>query len=432
MSNEMYEPRGCSEKYAELCALSTTGELSAEEFAELDAHLNTCQPCADLLTEYTSFVQAGMAKLAIAFEPTIGPSDPQRLKKAEQRLKATIQATEDVVRTAEIRSTSVSPAIRRAAGWRIPLALGTAAAVLLAIAGAFQLGRKTEQRLNQAEPIAAASSGMSALDALRTQMQSRLNQAQDELKRSDAATASANARVEELTTLQRTMQTHMDDLARNFNTASQELTSTTEQRDSLQRQLADEAKSLEEVKENLSHALQDRQGAMLRVASLETEVGRLNTAMSMTNKSASDNQTYLAEDRDIRELMGARQLHIADVVDVQGNGKRSKPFGRVFYTEGRSLIFYAFDLQAEPGYREAKAFQAWAQSDTAAEKPVSLGIFYMDSEKNRRWVLKSDNPDVLAQINRVFVTVEPHGGSARPTGKPFLEASLHSLPPNHP
>jgi hypothetical protein len=41
-------------------------------------------------------------------------------------------------------------------------------------------------------------------------------------------------------------------------------------------------------------------------------------------------------------------------------------------------------------------------------------------------VLKTDNPDFLAQINAVFVTVEPKGDSAKPTSKPFLEAYLHS------
>jgi anti-sigma-K factor RskA len=61
-----------------------------------------------------------------------------------------------------------------------------------------------------------------------------------------------------------------------------------------------------------------------------------------------------------------------------------------------------------------------------------LGIFYLDNEKNRRWVVKADNPDLLARINAVFVTVEPRGGSEKPTGKPFLEAYLHSLSPNHP
>jgi hypothetical protein len=47
-------------------------------------------------------------------------------------------------------------------------------------------------------------------------------------------------------------------------------------------------------------------------------------------------------------------------------------------------------------------------------------------------MLKTDNPDVLAQINALFSIVEPKGGSAMPTGTPFLEAYLHSLSPHHP
>ena len=35
------------------------------------------------------------------------------------------------------------------------------------------------------------------------------------------------------------------------------------------------------------------------------------------------------------------------------------------------------------------------------------------------------------EIDAVFVTVEPKGGSAKPTGKPLLYASLH-IDPNHP
>jgi hypothetical protein len=143
-------------------------------------------------------------------------------------------------------------------------------------------------------------------------------------------------------------------------------------------------------------------------------------------------EKYLTSDRDIRELMGARQLYIADVFDIDSQGKTMKPFGRVFYTRGKSLIFYAFDLEQQPGYREAKAFQAWGRQASSQAKPVSLGIFYMDNEANRRWVLKSNDPNVLEEINAVFVTVEPKGGSKKPTNKPFLVAYLHTAPPNHP
>jgi hypothetical protein len=39
---------------------------------------------------------------------------------------------------------------------------------------------------------------------------------------------------------------------------------------------------------------------------------------------------------------------------------------------------------------------------------------------------------VLAQIDQVFVTVEPPGGSRQPTGKPLLAAAFLNEPSNHP
>jgi hypothetical protein len=63
--------------------------------------------------------------------------------------------------------------------------------------------------------------------------------------------------------------------------------------------------------------------------------------------------------------------------------------------------------------------------------PTNLGILYMDNESNRRWMMRFDDPRRLAEIDAVFVTVEPHGGSQKPTSKPFLYALLRSEA-NHP
>ena len=45
--------------------------------------------------------------------------------------------------------------------------------------------------------------------------------------------------------------------------------------------------------------------------------------------------------------MGARDLYVAEVYDVERTGETRKPYGRVFYTKGKSLIFYAYDLDQE-------------------------------------------------------------------------------------
>jgi hypothetical protein len=309
--------------------------------------------------------------------------------------------------------------------------IGAAAVLLICMGGAFQVGRKLSRPTPQPELVASAPPA-ALPDSGKADLQQKLAAVQKSLEEITAKSTDAEKRLTELSKAKSLLQTQLDQLAKTDQTTTNTLLATTQQRDALQQQLADTSRSLQQVNEDLTKAQQDRQGAVLRIASLEQQVTSLNATLAVTDKSASTNEQFLAQDRDIRELMGARQLYIADVLDVQSDGQRSKPFGRVFYTKGKSLIFYAFDLQSQPGYHEAKTFQAWGKPDNPSGKPISLGIFYMDNEKNRRWALKSDNPEVLAQIDAVFVTVEPHGGSPKPTGKPFLEAYLHTLPPNHP
>lgn len=438
MSSETQHPGGCSEQYAELCALFTTGEISFDESTELHEHLAKCESCAILLREYESLARVGMAKLAPEFEQAIQSFLPlSRMKEAEHRLMEAIYVTE----TEEPRALHSPIFMPISSRWlrsdRIRPFLGVAATLLICIGGAFELGRKANHPIVHAPTIAISEPAFQKSASLQgdtgvTELRQKLSKAENSLSEITGRSSESEKKISDLTNAKESLLAQLQDVKAANDAESTSLAAMTQQRDGLQQQLAETSNLLERVKHDLDQARQDRQGAVLRVASLENDLNRLNAALAVTNKSASTNETFLAQDRDVRELMGARQLYIADVFDVQNDGQKSKPYGRVFYTKGRSLLFYAFDLEAQPGYHEAKAFQAWGKLDSSSEKPISLGIFYMDSQSNQRWILKSDNPDVLAQINAVFVTVEPKGGSPKPTGKPFLEAYLHSLPPNHP
>jgi hypothetical protein len=133
---------------------------------------------------------------------------------------------------------------------------------------------------------------------------------------------------------------------------------------------------------------------------------------------------------DVRELMGARNLHIVDVADLDGQGNARKSFGRVFYTEGKSLIFYAFDL-SQKGSASKVSFQAWGQGQSTSTSVKNLGVFHVDDQVQKRWVLRVDNPELLKSVESVFVTVEPSPGRDKPSGRKLLYAYLGTQA-NHP
>src|SRR5206468_419627 len=116
---------------------------------------------------------------------------------------------------------------------------------------------------------------------------------------------------------------------------------------------------------------QDKQAAStdelpLRVAQLEQE-------LAQTTQSLDRSRKLLTADRDIRDLMGARSLLITDVYDVDGKGRTRKPFGRVFYTQGKSLIFYAFDLGDPKIVLASHSYQLWGYHETTSPQALNLG-----------------------------------------------------------
>jgi hypothetical protein len=205
--------------------------------------------------------------------------------------------------------------------------------------------------------------------------------------------------------------------------------SISSEREALARQLDETKSSMASLQEVLESMGREKQDNALLTSELQARIDKLNKRTAETPETVAQGELPVS-DRDIRELMGARNLYITDVVDVDKNGHTRRPFGRIFYTQGKSLIFYAFDLDQQRGLHNA-AFQLWGQRGSNRGAYVNMGVFYLDSGDTRRWVLKFDNPEKLAQINAVFVTVEPSGGSRKPAGKQLLYASLRTLP-NHP
>jgi hypothetical protein len=199
----------------------------------------------------------------------------------------------------------------------------------------------------------------------------------------------------------------------------------------LEQKLAGAEQALLRAGGELQTIREERSSSATTMATQALEIRELSAKLAAQTETLERERTLLAAGRDIHDLMGARNLHIVDVLDVNSKGKDQRSFGRVFYTEGKSLIFYAFDLGDRSAARRNASFQVWGARGPAQSAAQSLGIFFVDDQNQNRWVLKFEDPRVLAEIDSVFVTVERPGGSPRPTGRKFLYAYLKANP-NHP
>jgi hypothetical protein len=166
------------------------------------------------------------------------------------------------------------------------------------------------------------------------------------------------------------------------------------------------------------------------VVEKQIRLEQVSSELEKREREVAHERELLAASAQARDLITARNLHIIDVHDNDRTG-RQRPFGRIFYTEGRSLIFYAYHLDA--AYHRAKlAFHVWGGTLGDQKRVRNLGIFRNDDAATGRWVLTFDDAHVMAQINTVFVTAEvAQDKPAEPRGKHILYAFLGAQP-NHP
>jgi hypothetical protein len=421
------------QRFKELGALAQGGECSDSEWLELKRHLQTCGSCREAYSEYSLIAKGGMPFLAAArgYTPECNSWDEgaawsdllSRIREMEQPQPALVKARPPL------------PG-QRFLPWSAGQQWAAVAVIALFIvavsAGAYRLGSLASATSGPGAPIFSAelhkvdSEKKAANELLASQttqmsrLQKQVSSEQQELSRLRAALRAAEDQFRQLST--------------GIGERDEQFRRIAEQRDKVASQLRYAEQTTQNAQAELTslHAEHDR--TLSRAASLESKIEDLTTSVRDRERRLQDDEQFLASDRDIRELMGARKLYIADVFDVDSGSRTRKPFGRVFYTQNKSLVFYAFDLDHEPGVKNASAFQVWGERDAESgekSRATNLGILYMDSESNRRWVLRFEDPKHLAEIDAVFVTVEPHGGSQKPTGKPFLYALLRKEA-NHP
>ena len=426
-------------EFLELCAVSTSGQLTEEEQKKLQQHLAVCQSCRETLKQYESLVEQAIP-VFVAKEASKGLDACQDWSEGQQR-----QAEQVFFQRLErepkgsTSSNEVSTIPRRLppfsseSTWR-HLWMLYAAGILLFISlsfYAYRVGvhRGTETaKLDPSQPTALTQT---FLEAQLSGAGHERQVAHDQINQRDEIISELRQQSAQQLTEINALKAAKDRLEKDLragDTAKQDLA---QQRSELTQKLDAALSASQGLQQKLDFLAQQSARDIARAKTLDAKVDDLNRLLRDREVALDKKDELLAHDRDIRDLMGARDLYIAEVYDVARTGETQKPYGRVFYTRGKSLIFYAYDLDQQTAAKTVNAFQAWGWRGPDQQKAVNLGVFYEDNASKKRWVLKCDDSETLAQIDGVFVTVEPDGGSQKPSGKSLLFAYLRA-DSNHP
>jgi hypothetical protein len=414
------------EEFEELCALSTTGELTAEEWARLEQHLAHCDACREsqrLFEHVVAMAIPLMAEEVDAQQNHGSSSDSWSIKEAEAAL---MESLRDEPLASGLKP--ITPATPP--GWRRALRYAIAAGILAAcsVAG-YRVGihRGHVTNLVVATPSPSVQTIPTHIDHAVTAAVPP--DARTLSKESETAALREQVRLNqlEIAKLKDAQSQLEDELAKR----SSDLDRSLQDRAGLEQRLALAQSNAQNLQGRLDLMNGQKPQDTAESLALRTQVNDLNAALKDKEEEIAHEQDLLQHDRDIRNLIGARNLYIAEIYDIAKTGDTQKPFGRVFYTKDKSLIFYGYDLDQERGVKRASTFQAWGRRESDHKADVSLGLLYQDDASQKRWALKFNDVKTIAQIDAVFITVEPEGGSTKPSGKPLLFAYLR-IDPNHP
>ena len=442
-------------RFEEMCTLAVTAQLGGAQMCELNEHIATCASCRKVLESLAQVSLQAMPLLIDKRAPIPQAVPPSGIRERFlARLASETNGTEngtalrpfpmpgvnahpispdrDAVKIGAQRKPSslrISKALFSSPLWR-PFIVATGC-VIVTVAAYYAGTRRTMQpppQVTQAHPVVSTAPpapqiAPKPIDSdLLSQLERQKKELEGELARLKERLSNADGERQSL----------RDELA----AAKEKLAAVTTQAQSASQS------SLLEGKE-----------AKNQVATLQSQVDRLNQRLAASDvkldvqKQTSEElsaklETTTADLRreldvksaksELGDVVAARNLHIVDVYDADPSGKRQRSFGRVFYIEGKSLVFYAYDLDDPRRFKANVVFHVWGGKAGIKEVTHSLGILHKDDAGQNRWAMTFDDPNVLAQINSVFVTAESATKHYdEPHGKKVLYAYFGS-PPNHP
>lgn len=393
------------ESYEVLCALAAGGLLEGAELVDFHAHMKECSECRLDYEDFSSLVTRELPQTQGAFLQKLAEMRTKPLPGSRLRFLSRARS-EGVVFSSEVDgSAPLKPWYLR------PISMLTPIAALVLVVASLR-----------GYHFRGTSGTTRGTEAASAQQVAELKQENSTL------TASLSRLNESVAADEREIRNLRTQLGTENPQRNNERAGGPERSSSREAQLLDESRNQEkllaEAKDEAARVNQLRINDEASLVEQQARITQLSDKLRIASATLDQERQLAAAGKDIRELMAARLLHVIDVRDTDSNGKPSNAFGRVFLAEGKSLTFYAFDLNENRVETRKRSFQVWAVPAASTNSARSLGFLRVDAKAPGRWVLKVDDPEIVKQISAVFVTTGPEAGGKQPSGDKILYAYL--------
>lgn len=172
----------------------------------------------------------------------------------------------------------------------------------------------------------------------------------------------------------------------------------------LQQQLSEREKTLAQIREDLQRRTSDL--AELKDQLIQREAELEDVKMQLAQRGAQ--RMSLPQD-ELAALLRTPNVHAIPLV---GTEVAKQAGGLLLYdARTRKIWFYSVNLPECPN---GTTYQLWA----IHEKPVSIGMFHMDSGETAH-LLVTQAPQLMG-VKKFAVSLEPPGGRPQPTGSLYL------------
>lgn len=423
------------EQFQEMCAAASIGQLAPEELAALERHLADCADCRRAYADFSEI--SGLEYSLRDHDTTLNSAEANRYINSSLLRRRFLARAEDegIVFSKQVDATisrSKLTSFPILSSFRVRIVFAAAAALIVVASTSFIFYRFGGGGKSVLAPVQSASSAASHLDAARlrdslahqAQLESQVSELQDKVADLQSQVRIAAERESKArTALEAKAETERRSIAER-DLQSQSL-------EHLRQELKDAEASLLVARKAVNQATVKSNGLEAALVADQVQINDLSDRLNEKTADLDRERQMLQAGREVRDLMAARNLHIVDVFDTDFHGKTKPIFGRVFFTEGKSLVFYAYDLN-QSKIEKGGEYRVWGMKEGQEKEAKSLGIFYSDDASQRRWVFKYNDPKVLDEIDSVFVTFEAPGENpARPKGQKLMDAYLRAQP-NHP